>query len=650
MEGNLNRARSTLQARPSSSMSSFGDRGPEPVSLYTLPGKGRKAGGFTPAKHRQINQPSSEESNQGHARVFSETSVPSSLHTGTAYGKMRLNSKEASHVLNATSLDTDLRERYSEPNRNWFWNGLTRDTSVKHANRHLNGLEALNEDGPTPSFEQRYPQEQHIEIEEESNMDVQPPPATSRSAQDSSDIGLTRARSSNQMHDLREQMQDLKGKISVLKQRAKEDHMRRRSLQNLRTPSPFTVAEQWYTGAPLSEDAHFEKSAPTRGQDVQLPRPTESPAKNALQDSGHASIEVEDVLKNARMETTDAERQGRADLGEDVDEDVRATGENSRDDPQILGRYSSPKNRLLLTDEPTTRGSKGNDGELSVEEHSPTDLAPSVNNNLGDRDSHDTSGSPLIERHEDRPDAFDYEHFVLSSALGTYSGVGVRRSSSRRKRADSRSSQSSVETTKPRNSMDECSQDHAPSNACHNRQNSVDSNATTNTYATANEGANSDVEQDGWTLGNTGAVVLQAEPERKHRSKGNKENVSSGFVPNGAHSYGSKKHIATAQKGYVSGAARKSPPTENGSWTQPLDLLTVLSAVDSWRDGVPPPRMNLGDRDKELVERLVRSLAKVCSQFHSIGAEGSTYETRIVRRKLDAARRVLDGEMNGEAF
>lgn len=650
MEGNLNRARSTLQARPSSSMSSLGDRGLEPVSLYTLPDKGRKAGRFAQAKHRQINQPSMDESNQGHARVSSETSVPSSLQTGTVFVKTRWNSKEASHALDVHSTDVDLRGRYSEPNRNWFWNGLTRDTSVKHVNRHLNGLEALDEDAPTPSFEQRDSHEQLVEVKDERNMDVHPTSAACHSAQDSSNTGLVRARSSNQMHDLREQMLDLRGKISVLKQRAKEDHMRRRSLQNLRTPSPFTVAEQWYTEAPLSEDAYSEESAPTRSQDGQLSRATEIATETALQDSVHVSTQAEDGLQNAGMGFAVAERQGQAGLGEDGDEDARIEGEKSRQDSQIVNRYPSPKNRLVLIDEPTNCGSRGNDNEWSVKESLSTDFITSIKKPPADQAYHDTSGSPLVERHEDRPDAFDYENFVLSSALGTYSGVGMRRSSSRRKRAHSQSSQSSVETTKPRNSTDDRSEVYASSNACHIRQNSVDSNATSNTYATANEDANTDAEQDGWAFENTGAVALQAEPEKKYRTKGNKDSVSGGFVLSGAHSYGSKKHIATAQKGYVNGTARKSPPNENGNPAQPLDLLAVLSVADSYREGTPSPRMHLGDRDKELAERLVRSLAKVCSQLHSMGTEGSTYETRVIRRKMDAARRVLDGEMNGEAF
>src|SRR6187402_640373 len=55
-------------------------------------------------------------------------------------------------------------------------------------------------------------------------------------------------------------MSDLQGRLFVLRDRARDDTMKRRSLQSLRTPSPFTAAEQWYSSSknyaePLSADA-----------------------------------------------------------------------------------------------------------------------------------------------------------------------------------------------------------------------------------------------------------------------------------------------------------------------------------------------------------------------------------------------------------
>ena len=97
----------------------------------------------------------------------------------------------------------------------------------------------------------------------------------------------------------------------------------------------------------------------------------------------------------------------------------------------------------------------------------------------------------------------------------------------------------------------------------------------------------------------------------------------------------------------MNGRTPKSPPAEK---PQPPDLLSYLASMAPGEDVGSASSLQLGDRDKELVERLVRSLAKACGHVHELGPEGSIYEARIFRRKLDAARRVLDGEMNGEAF
>jgi hypothetical protein len=70
--------------------------------------------------------------------------------------------------------------------------------------------------------------------------------------------------------------------------------------------------------------------------------------------------------------------------------------------------------------------------------------------------------------HEEREDAFDYEHFILHSALGNYSRQ-LRRASS--------ASRESAETTRPA---------HRP--VQHSRTNSNMSDSTVATFATATEG------------------------------------------------------------------------------------------------------------------------------------------------------------------
>lgn len=622
MEGNLSRARSTLERRPASSLSSFSNREAEPVSLYTLPNKARSPGGFSPSKHRQANLPKLEESQQGHYRVFSETSVPSTLQTAP-------NAQLAEDKnIYAHGVDPAAKERNSEPSRNWFWNGLTRNTSLSHTARHNNGLQPLNEDGPAPeSFEQspqanEYRDDETFDLEKSpkaATFDIPSPPTT----------GLTRARSTTQMRDLRGQMQDLKGKISTLKQRAKEDNLRRRSLQSLRTPSPFTAAEQWYTGQPVTEAGHSPAQGlglgPVEGPKVSDAE--EGPDKAAPEDFGRmpmATKEEDDAIWNVNLDT---EEPLPTPTSQEEEPTLRASQIESV--TYHKGPSQSPAERLIIIDEP-----------------SPADLDGKEDSLYGDQDYHETSAEPVVERHEDRPDAFDYEHFILHSAMGSYSGVGVRRSSSMRKRRDSDSSASSVETTKARNSTIEVNGhatngDGSSSGGSHVRKDSVDSVSTVNTFATATEGKPSprSDDDDDWTPRQTMAGSWLPET-KEHKVNGINASPKSK----------SKKHIASAYRASRNGA---KPPEEQALPTQPPDLLSYITSIaraDPPEEGGPVKQLQIGDRDRELIERLVGSLVKVCANLHKLGAEGAIYEARVCRRKLDTARRMLDGEVNGEAF
>ena len=653
MEGNLNRARSTLERRPSSSMSSFNGRNTGPVSQYAIPGRNRNP---TPSKHRQGNLLDMDDAKQGHYRVSSETSVPSSLQTVTINGRPTAGKMEEPNGLGISGMDATTRDRHSEPGRNWFWNGLSRNGSVNHPTRHNHNLQALNEDGPPPqSFENAHRPHEDIREEEEHEESLReddsfsfqhPPQAT----------GISRARSNAQMSDLRGQMQDLKGKISTLKERARADSLRRRSLQSLRTPSPFTAApEQWYTGVSLVQE-------PTRATEpgtaeAALPLNVEikpHDAESALKDSGQPSP-VFEQNGNILEHPQDVEEQHSPDP-----EDLALT-DSPILDVEHAPTFPSKKERLILgdADDHDNHEIAARKERVVIIDDSPTldeDFDPEIRQRINEQPSpvkseentlpedevfDESSVSPPIERHEDRPDAFDYEHFILHSAMGSYSGVGMRQSSSMRKRASSGSSTSSVETTKPRNSLGEkpdasLLKDNINIKAgAHGRQDSVDSLSTVDTFATAHEG------QDG-----TGRTSHQV-PDHPKKHKGSPE------IPSPSSPYKTRvvRHISSAQKGMPNGRTSKSlTAMRKSSPPQPPDLLTYLATLSPREETAPIQSPQLGDRDKELVEELVKSLAKICTDIQALGVEGNKYEARIFRRKLDAARRVLDGKMNGEAF
>ena len=582
--------------------------------------------------------------------MFSETSVPSSLATTLPKGQSP--GEEDSNGVGANGADAASRDRHSEPSRNWFWNGLTRNTSLNYAGRHNNGLQPLNEDGPAPeSFEE--PAAQHEDIEEEVIVDLSSPKAATLEVDTPPTNGLARARSTTQMHELREQMQDLKGKISTLKQRAREDSLKRRSLQSLRTPSPFTAAEQWYMGASPAEGS---QSAPGSGlaevsraipnAEEERPEVREEPLNDSPQDSGHASPVVEQEFSTGQR----SDMQTEPHVGDEGPTGVLQVKVKSGNG------YPSKKKRLVLIDEPLPVESKHEiPSEAAYEESTPADeeaMIAEVDNPedslYGDEDYHDTSTSPIVERHEDRPDAFDYEHFMLHSALGSYSGIGMRRSSTRRDRASSLSSESSVETTKPRNSTGETPVEPAlveddMANGGHGRQNSVESVSTVNTFATAVEDKESEASEVSDTVQEEPAPRQKVEFPRNRTDRIRPE-------PRARNSFRNRKHITSAQKGWPNGASPKTSPVEKPTSVQTLDVLGYLSSLAPKKEGAQPELLTLGEKDKEMVERVVQSLSKLCSHMHTLGPEGSKYEARVFRRKLDAARRILDGEMNGEAF
>lgn len=597
--------------------------------MYTLP-----KSNSSPSKHRQATTPPSAGSNKGHARIFSESSVPSTLNTpSNERQEDGTQAPRSSSAMGPTTIERS-EDEGPENSRNWFWTGLTRNTS--HAHRHNYSLPALDEDGPAPaSFEpilangriseENEPSSENLgRATKASEFDAQNPPAQ----------GLTRARSTTQMRDLRDQMQDLKGKISSLKKRAREDSMRRRSLQSLRTPSPFTAAEQWYSdAAPSQSQASTESASDARDY---------AKKHGAIAEEGGLPANEKSEIRNTpeaedKRDEPDLDLTPRNNTTMRVERHATETPEDrSASEPDIASEHSPSKGTGYQGDEqPPDSGIAGIDEE---EEDSL----------YGDHDYHETSPSPLGDRHEDRPDAFDYEHFFLHSGTGTLARKDVSRSSSR-------SSTYSVETTKPSHSNSTASEppttetsssetsEAIPRRATpnhknghgHSRNGSVASISTVATYATATEGKGSDAETDSasddeWILHHPIAGAWQPDHlKRKHH-------------PRPAPS--PKRHATMAANPIPSLPSPYRAPQPSPTPMASTNLMALLEAALQADEDDEAQVLSEGDRD--LVERLVGSLAIVCKCVRA--AEG--YEGRLWRRRLDSARRVLDGEMEGGLF
>ena len=609
MEGNLNRARSTIASRPSSSMSSFADRD------TPLLRERRANGDYSRSKHRQVNL-TLKEDHQGHSRVFSETAVPSSLQSPT---------KAHAEVANG--------ESSTDPARPWFWNGLHRSTSL--ADRHRRELQPLEEDGPAlNSFERQAILEEEEEDSQKLSPGLQNSAAADADARGSPTQNLGRSRSTNHMRDLRDQVSDLKGKISTLKQRAREDSLRRRSLQSLRTPSPLNNAEQDYSQIPLAEIQN--RGSGLGGDELRqnqtLPKPAITEDIQPI-----SPPPADDEINAQQMQRSPAKDSGiglpdQADSAEITGiarPDIKETVTNDQTQDLQLGDedHGLSKDEVEITNAtPYPDASQ----EIPIPEPvaEPTDAAE-----FDDSEEADTFDEPVGERHEDRADAFDYEHFFLHSSMGHYA----------RKRSSTHSSNYSTETERPPTMVHDgnvAERDESPGK--HARAGSSSSISTMATFATATEGEGTEEEEEEeWTPRQTMAGTWLVDPpviETDGNKKGSRARARRN--PDSKHEKSAKRH------------RREHSVTDVGV-NEPVpsvpDIMTYLAAFAPKAEG-QPAELNLADSDKALVERVIRSLAKVSRDLHDFGAEGGKYEARVCRRKLDTARRHLDGEVNGEAF
>lgn len=255
----------------------------------------------------------------------------------------------------------------------------------------------------------------------------------------------SRAQSQLQVRDLQYQMKGLHIKISSLKVKTQEDNLRRRSLQSLRTPSPLTAADQWYANGLELRDGQSSRGS--------------NPRRNASHENIHEvpnTVEVPDRRRSDQhpvVNTSHTPESWQANGAPGYDDD-QSVAETMYEDAEE-GEFDGDIDREALDE--ILREPLDDDLEEGMEAF--PDMPPL------------TDATP----HEMREDAFDYEHFILHSALGNYT---------QQLRRVSASSAGSVETTRPSNP------------ARHSRTNSNMSVSTVATFATATEGERPDDEDD----------------------------------------------------------------------------------------------------------------------------------------------------------
>lgn len=386
-------------------------------------------------------------------------------------------------------------------------------------------------------------------------------------------------RSMTQTSDLREQMRELQGRIVRLQKRAREDGLRRRSLQNLRQTTPLVAGEVFESGGHAGHARGFPRNEHTRAGEM---------GRHYPDTASHYTDCHGAELRSTRVLST------------------------------IGGTNSVPVSHI--------GGNDDGDYEESLE----YGALPTVE-----------------ERHENRSDAFDYERTFLHSGMGSYS----QRNNNRR---DSISSTDSAETIDgPAASNAQHVKVGQPMRGEHNaagsgargrgnsdlhvRSQSVASASTLDSYTTAVSGygsarasyESSQSERDGEladalsyqssTLGSGDGVLRKS--LRVESAQSNRSSTSDLPTPTLA-----SFPFSTA---FLSEATVKQRP--DSILFSPLlgaASKTALTAA-------------LSSQDKDLVYAVAESLQQVCVQLLHNGED--QYGSRVWRRRLDEARRVLEG-------
>lgn len=578
----------------------------------------------------------------GHSRVYSENSISTPLRRPAAFpvrsasaaarymSRAVLDARQPSPPMSYPTPDVIIQEESRAGSRSGNSSSLSRASPP-----HGTLLELLSEDDAVADIEA-----------DRASMRSETDGLFSSSGENRS---LTRSASSMQMRDLRDQMQDLKGRLSVLRDRARDDTMKRRSLQSLRTPSPFTAAEQWYTSSknygnspPLSANAGTTQT-PWDEQDHHGSGLQQAKAKeNTPHASGYATSDITSIYEDVENQVP-AGATELAPVPDQEDYDAVTEGEqrlNSKED--FMDDY---KDEIV-------------DREEADDYESDASLY------------HDTVATQIS--HEDRADAFDYEHFFLHSAMGTMS----QHQNGRRDSVASYSSEDSVETTRapPMSTMNKGNE---RASLGHLRSESTDSISTMATFATATEGNSSEHGEEenidfsvrevttsdirtstpitakretfGSAVNSIPEKAQAAHSVTRRHSIGHDEKQ---IIGSGVH----RPSIASFESFASAGTTRSFPLVNKPRGAQatpdllPKELEPSLLSDDttltdehsgSERLEVSPVHM-LAREDQILVERLVASLGKCVLGLQEAGR--TSYDSRVWRRRLDAARRVLEGQ------
>lgn len=491
----------------------------------------------------------------------------------------------------------------------------------------------------------------------------------------SSRAELRNNRSSLTPENLHEQMSSLRGRISALKERAREDSLKRKSTQNMREVSPLNNA---------SADAPelFCASSPTYNSPSMDTRAGLFSANQRSREALPQASRINTGSRNAFAEQAKHLRKPSRDSDKSTSSTIRGEGRallplTHRRTPSGTAVVQSSKHRYSHHQSQQVQDAQGIHGEeeeIGTAHDGTSDYGDDEKSTVGGRVYEDATNAqpPLVVAHEDREDAFDYENFFLHSAMSYY--ASDLRPASKYSEDSVDSGETERGPTATADILDSYRDSYAFSNSgselempetpeqlrqiernSHRRTISEDSASS---FATANEGQeSSDTDEMSsarvstameWPMPpsdpNTSrpgtAVPIKPRQIEIARSDSSSDRADSGLGSNGSQDSLARPQIKTPmhRSSLSSSAAMSSPmlgpPLSPGAVSKDPATLAVNALLT-------PDGRRLGLRDKALVFSMVESLKTVCRQLQE--GEETSLESRMLRRRLDDARRVLLG-------
>ncbi|EEP78565.1 predicted protein [Uncinocarpus reesii 1704] len=398
----------------------------------------------------------------------------------------------------------------------------------------------------------------------------------------------SRSQSQFEIRGLQDQMHGLRTKLSTLKDKTLEDQTRRHSLQNF-------AESGCYFATPGSPQEFSEQ--PTGGEVARCNAGTDHEQEDP------ALLHVSEKNKNCQPES--------------AYDDALSPDEFQQVDPDDFAGTISPRSWVYTKKTEKVR-----------------ELVPIL---------------PVVETlpHEDRVDAFDYERFILHSALGNYDGSKSCR--------QSYSSTESRETTKP-HPHDSDYPDYETAKYYSSSNSSSPVSTMVTTLGTSTEGSDPDDSEQHrsddispppyWKWENTDFKMIEEDMPPRTRL--------SSITCNRSPFPDLEKHSETDTRTEINSASADISKTNNPRSTAPAAdgtffLLKSLLEHTADRPNCEIQNM-LFHEDAKLMRLVFHSLGRVGLQLGSASAASKAHcdeaTASLLRNRLDTALRVLEGELD----